>query len=439
VLARSVSLNILGQFGTLALGFAASVSLARALGPADRGLLALLVSVAEVGGILASVGLPAAVAFYASRRDSSAGGLLGNSLAYGAVLACVLVPAFWLLDDVLSTAFTHGLGTDLWVLAAAVIPLNFLTWTSFSLLTAELRFGLFNALFVASKALYLLLVLVLLAVFDLGVASGLVAMICALLVSAAGALESLLRRHRPVLDRVLFRIMVHYGARVQLWSASQLLLFRLDVLILQFFRPLSQVGYYVVAQIMAELAITLARGFYASVLPLSSRYEGDPRQADTTVASIRHHGILALAAIIGIAALGPVVISVAYGSAFEPAIVPMLIVLPGMWFVGTGTVVAAALSGRGRPGLASALSGLAVAMTVVLDLALIPAFGVNGAAVASLVSYTAYGVLSLGALSRVSGIPVTTLLIPSRADLALYPLTIRGALASLTRDSRSVP
>ena len=58
-----------------------------------------------------------------------------------------------------------------------------------------------------------------------------------------------------------------------------------------------------------------------------------------------------------------------YGARFHPALVAVLILLPGMWFLGTGTVVAGDLRGRGRPGLSSAVAGAAVVITVVLDVA----------------------------------------------------------------------
>ena len=53
------------------------------------------------------------------------------------------------------------------------------------------------------------------------------------------------------------------------------------------------------------------------------------------------------------------------------------------------------LRGRGRPGVSSLLAGLTAIVTVGLDLLLIPAYGANGAALASAVAYTVFGVGSL--------------------------------------------
>ena len=81
---------------------------------------------------------------------------------------------------------------------------------------------------------------------------------------------------------------------MQVGTILQLLNYRLDVIILQFFRPLAAVGYYVVASILAELVITVANAFQSSVLPLVSTTKATTvrRHLDRLA---RHHGILAVA------------------------------------------------------------------------------------------------------------------------------------------------
>ena len=98
----------------------------------------------------------------------------------------------------------------------------------------------------------------------------------------------------------------------------------------------------------------------------------------------------------------------------------MLILLPGIWFLGVGTVVQGDLGGRGRPGASSALAGLAAGVTVLLDFTCIPPFGVIGAVLASVAAYATFGVASLIALHRVSRVSLRESLVPTRGDLLLY-------------------
>src|SRR5207237_7488243 len=160
----------------------------------------------------------------------------------------------------------------------------------------------------------------------LGVTAGLVATAASLAVIGVGSLLVLLRTTRPRLDGGLFGSMVGYGVRNQLGLLFQSLNYRLDVIILQFFRPLNQVGYYVVAQIVAELTISLAASF-AGVVPIVAREDREEERAGTTTASIRQFAILAAASVVVTAAAGPLMIRLAFGASFDRAIVPMLLLL----------------------------------------------------------------------------------------------------------------
>ena len=133
-----------------------------------------------------------------------------------------------------------------------------------------MQFGRFNLLLVISQGRVRAVIVVLLGVLSFGVAGGLIAIGAASIVMIAGSLGPILKRGALRIDLALLRRMLHYGARVQIGSIFQLTNARLDVLILQFYRPLSEVGYYVVAQSIAELVMTLARSFQSSVLPLLS-------------------------------------------------------------------------------------------------------------------------------------------------------------------------
>lgn len=405
------------------LGLVASITLARLLGASDRGLLAVMLTVANVTYILSSVGLPTSVEYHASKRDARTGALLGNTLAYGAVLGAIVVPAAWFLREPLADAFAQGRGGGAWVLAGLLVPLTFLQWTTGNQLSGMLRFGLFNALFALSRLAYLIVVLLLLVVVDLGVSAGLIATAVGSVVLIAAGLRVVLRIDRPSLDRRLLGSMLRYGSKLQIGSLFQQLNFRLDVIILQAYRPLAEVGHYVVAQIVAELVLTLSAAFQNTVLPLAAR-EAEGRSEPSTARALRHHGILAVVAVVAVAVCGPVLIY-AFGPDFHESLLPLFILLPAMLFLGTGVVAAADLNGRGRPVLSSAASGIAVALTVLLDVILIPRYEVVGAAVASLVAYVAYGIFATGALALVSGIPLRELLVPRRDDFRVYPAAIR--------------
>jgi O-antigen/teichoic acid export membrane protein len=429
-LAHSVTLNVIGKVGTNAIGFAASIALARWLHPADRGLLALMVSISTLALILGGIGLPWAAVYYSTRKGVSPGAILGNSLVHASLLA-LLIPIAWLLDQQLADAFGQGQGGTTWVLAAALVPITFLDWTTHGQLQGMLLFGRYNALSVLSKVAYALGVIILVGTLNLGVTGGVIATGALSVVMILGALGPILANSRLRFERRLMGAMLHYGWRVQAGSVFQTAMARFDVVILQFFRPLSEVGYYVIAQTIAELLLELTEAFKSSVMPLVSHYEGDERQASTSADSVRHHGLLAGVATLANVFFGTAVILLAYGTQYRAAVLPMIVLLPGVWFLGMGGVIQSDLSGRGRPGASSKLAGVAAVVTIALDFVLIPPFGVIGAALASVIAYTTYGVASLIMLHRISGIPIRRLLVPTREDIEAYRQVTRQVFRRL--------
>jgi O-antigen/teichoic acid export membrane protein len=432
-LRRSLILNVAGQFATLLIGFVPSILVARWLGPTDRGLYAVVGTASGVALVLANAGVPMAVWYLASSKNPRTAQLFGNSLVYSAAIAVVLVPTTWALAPQLGSWLAHGYGGVAWVIAAVMVLVTFLDWTSHNQLLGGHRFGLFNALVVGQKIVFLLGVVVFLRWVNLGVSGVLLATIASSLLVICGSLPFLFSAGRPRFELPLLRRMLNYGWRTQVGGLFQYFNSRFDVLILQIFQPLSAVGYYVVAEILAELVLVFTRGFQSSVLSFVTRDSADrARQAETTAFSIRQHALLAIAATIANAVFSPLLIFVAYGPAYHNALLPFFIILPGICFLGTGLLIANDLNARGRPGLASTLSGAAVCITIALDLILIPTLGVPGAAIGSLVAYTLFGIASVWAECRISGIPVGEF-VPRRGDIAPYVLAIERVRRRLIR------
>ncbi len=381
----------------------------------------------EVTVAIAAAGFTYAVAYYASKRDAPRGAILGDSLLVAAVLAAVFVPFFGLAGPWLADLLSKGRSGDVWRLVGIVVVATFLDWCIHNQLLGKLQFGRLNALIALSRVASLAAIVVLVGVAGWGVAGGLLASIVASCVMIVGSLLAI-RDVRPSVDWRLMRALFAYGSRVAVGWIFQLVNYRADVFVLQAFVPLKDVGEYVVAALVAELALTGGGALSTSVNALVANYEGEDRQELTVASSMRHAFILTAVVVIGLATFGRFAITLAFGSAFEGAIAPMYILLPGMVFLGSASVVTGNLRGLGKPGRSSILAGATVAITLVLDFALIPVWGVNGAALASTIAYAAYGTASVLTLSRITGIPARNLVVPTSADLKAYVRAMRTIL-----------
>ena len=205
-------------------------------------------------------------------------------------------------------------------------------------------------------------------------------------------------------DRALFREVVTYGLRGQAGGILTLLNLRLDFAILGAMAGPAVLGVYAVASKYAELlrlpGTALTWVSYPRMAALSPDEAGQ-RARRLLLPCI---GVIVTAAI-PLALLCSPVMTLLYGQRFHSAVAPAQVLLVGMLLGGASGVASGYLYGRGRPGMNSLAMGCGVAVTVGLDLLLIPKFGVMGASVASTAAYLTSDVLLIMLLLRVSGRP----------------------------------
>jgi hypothetical protein len=126
-------------------------------------------------------------------------------------------------------------------------------------------------------------------------------------------------------------------------------------------------------------------------------------------------GCAGLALCIGL--LAPAIIGLLYGEAFLPAVTPLRILLAEAVVTGATNVIVQAYNATGRPGRASVLFAINIAVAGAAMVVLVPAFGAAGAAAAAL----AGALVRLGC--ALAGIPIVLRhplprLLPDRRDLA---------------------
>jgi O-antigen/teichoic acid export membrane protein len=413
----SLHRRTLGVFTTsvvvLGIGYIASILLARFLGADGRGLVAVIQTGASVLAGVAGMGTQDAATYYASRRPRRRAQVLGNGLAYGGILLVVSLALGFVLMGQLQRHVAPAYDERIWLLAALLVPTFYLDVLVMNLMSAQAAFGLKNRLSLAGRITTALATVAIVGWLGWGVAGALLATAPTLIIPTLGGLR-VLARNGIALSRPVQMASLRYGARAQVGALLNVLNGRFDLLVLAAFAPLATVGSYAIAQIVAELVLLFPNSMgYVLRAQVASQTRGDSLSG----AALRLNGTLVLGCVFGILAVGPPMILYGFGPGFHSALVPFLILLPGMWFLAAGGLVEDVLAGRGRPGLSSILAGVEVAITIGLDLLLIPRYGAIGGAIASVCAYTFYGTASIITVSRLDGVRARTLLFARRDEL----------------------
>lgn len=174
-----------------------------------------------------------------------------------------------------------------------------------------------------------------------------------------------------------------------------------DVLMVESFATSEQVGYYRSALVLVEflwfVPLSLQSVMLQSTSDLWRREEYD--RIEALAAQVTRYNLLFTALLaIGLAALAPVVVPLYYGAEFTPAIAPLLVLLPGTVGFAVARPILAISQAKGSMRTLILATGFTAVLNFVLNLLLIPRFGMLGAAAATTVGYGSLPVVqALGA------------------------------------------
>lgn len=204
-------------------------------------------------------------------------------------------------------------------------------------------------------------------------------------------------------------------------------LYHVDVLMLEAFSPESDVvGFYRAALVLTQLLWLVPRSI-EGVMTQSTSDLWNQGQIDrigdiasrATRYTLLFSGLLAL----GLGALAADVVPIYYGDPYARAVLPVILLLPGtVGFAVARPLVAINQSeGNLRPVLAA--TGAAAVVNFALNAALIPQFGMAGAAVATSIGYGSLPVFQVWAARRLGYHPLT--------DIRPGRLLVTGTLSAI--------
>jgi O-antigen/teichoic acid export membrane protein len=421
---------------TYGLGFLVSVLIARGLGPEGRGITALYQSAVGLAFAFLSLGIASSAVYFVARRDITARDAtragLSITLAATAVTAIGVAIAGLLYGDQLADR-----DVPYW-LALVAVPAVIQYRVVEAVLRAQGRYGAMNVIEL------LLPVTLCLGLVGVDLATGLtvsntVAVWSFAFLPAALLGYALLGSSAwPVAPagRTLLAPVVRFGLQGQLSNLIQLLNYRLDSYLVLLLLDTAAVGIYAIGVSLSEGMWFIANS--VAVVLLTEITSGDAEQAGRMTPVVCRNTLLVTAlASLGAAVVSPFVIPAVFGAAFDAAVGVFLWLLPGTVALAGTKILAAYVFSRGRPMLNAAIATVTLVVTLALDLALIPPFGVNGAAAAASGAYILSLVLTAIAYRRLSGGSIAAALLPRFEDVALYQAALRSALQRL-RPARGV-
>ena len=438
-LKRGLFYTLLAQLPMLVLFFAGSTFMTRLLAEEGRGIYALFQNQIVLFSLLLGLNLNLGITFFIPRTDFPRKDVLGVALSL--VVACGVVFPFLIwgavtLDRDHGLVFPEGytglmycgylylsvmlglLGT---VLTSVFLGLKrFKALNQVNILTSALSAGFFGAIYWYTDALGAMNIPL---VFISTLAMQLITVLiwCVLYVQEIGYLPPLVLKGPALTAMVRFSV-VGLAANI-----IQTINYRFDVWVVQEYSGVSELGLYAVAVGLAQLFFYIPTSFSRVMQPFLFGSDGTTmREKFLSLSRMNTTSVLVGCVLLG--AIASTAIPLLFGVNFTGSVSPLLILLPGIVFASAWKFLAVYVIHMQQQHFTLLASFVGAIVTIGLDLLLIPIWGINGAALATTISYLTTLLVTCFYLWRRMDLNVLHAFLIKSSDIKLLDQVTRGRL-----------
>ena len=418
MIARSAKLILLTDVAIIFSTMISSLVGARAFGPAGRGDLLVVVLWPPVIAMLAGAGLPTAYKYWMAREPDRVSRLFSNAVVYTVIVGLVAIS----FADVAVPHLVGNRSPEVMTLLRIYqvnIPAALLLNLMRGLLEGTRRFGWAGLARLLSFVVQGPGFAILWLSGHLTVATATYTLIAAQTISTSVALFAVWRELRPRWDPSWpeFKESMHYGLRDYPGGVADFTTLRLDQLVLGAMASNVAIGLYVIAVRLSEMTTLAADAIADALMPeVAASQDSESLCARSLRVGIYMH--IVLLPPLWLAA--PYILKILFGPGFVPATSAFrwLLIAAGVW--SCGSIVINSLRGFGYPGLSTLARFSAAVVTAFALVLMLPRFGITGAAIASLIGYSAMLVIVLAGFVKKRNLNLwRNRLRPERRDIFL--------------------
>jgi O-antigen/teichoic acid export membrane protein len=423
--ARSPLMRLLEDFGgTLVtifakMGFGVLIGIitARTLGPAARGIFALVSTFPASITTLTKFGQAQAVIYFIRREKEDASVVASTAVWFGLGTGALLVVGVLLLhEQILATVLR---GVPLWALVAVcpMIPILLMESYLYGVLQATDRFRVYNTRLLGESVIALLLMAVVLVGLGLGLPGALGVSVVLNTVMLVWVFWTIHKDTplRLTFDRALFRRMFRYGMKSHLQIIASHFNFKAGIYLCSYYLTPSEVAFYSIGAKFAEQMMSLPQSLGLAMFPRLAGMSEDRVHA-MTAAACRQTLVVTIASAVVLTLAGRFAIVTLYGADYAPAAVPLVWISWGIVMMSMYVLLSRDFTARDRQVINVIAAYIALGGNIGLNVWLIPRYGIEGAAMGTSISYSvAAGLLYLFFL-RESGLAWHVPLVPRSED-----------------------
>jgi len=416
---------------TVALSFITQIIIARVLGPTGKGAYSLIILVPTLLVNLGNLGIGISNTYFIGKKKYALNDIVSNSLISAIGFGIFFAGLFFLFLPWLKGFLLKGINSLYLVIAVLSLPFAFLILYFEFILLGKERIKKYNLVPLIRSTSLVILIFLSLVIFKKGIGYAVSSWVFATIVASilAFILVAQNAKIKISLNTKLLKDSIIFGSKGYLGNVIQLLNYRLDMFLVNFFMNVIFVGYYSVSVLLAE-TLWYFPGAVGTVLfpKVASVSSNVANELTPKVCRITLFFTLIFSLILFL--LSKIIISIFFGFRFLPALSPLWILLPGIVILSIPKVLSNDLIGRGYPIINTYAAGAGLVTNILLNLIFIPKWGISGAAFASTIAYILIAVIVIVAFKKITKNNIFDTLIIKKADFQI----LRNKLTMLFRN-----
>lgn len=406
------------------------VLIARVFGPEGNGKFTVALLLPMILITFLNLGIGSANIYHIASGKISLSTALRVSIKYWLVLSAIgtAVGAISICLDVIK--FLPGVDVNLFWWALAVFPVTLCQSYLTSLFVGLQRFREFNLVSLVQPLVTLIVIaaIVLVGIREVEYLIGayIIGLAVAIMLSVY-YLNSIKGLNKDKQDDYSYSSCAfNYGHKSNLSNILAYVNYKADMFLVNYLIGTSSAGIYVVAVQLVERLWLLSHSVSIILLPRLSQLNSDEEKRKQ-ITPIICRWVVALTLLGGVllGAISSPLIDLFFGDAYLDAVMPLLLLLPGI-LAGSGSrILSNDIAARGRPEINMYIAWLVVTVNIAGNILLIPQFGLPGAAAATSAAYLLNLFLKLLIYSRFTGNRWSDSLFIKIADVRMMLLRIR--------------
>lgn len=417
---KNVISTVITRVAITAIGMGISVVIARVLGAKGQGIFSVSILLPSMLAIFTTFGINVASTYFIAKKKYDPKEVLGANIMLAFSISLITILIGLIIIFFFSNEILPGIEYVYMVFALLLIPFTMFFEMCGSILLGLQKIRKYNFLSFLQSFSFLLLILVLLLRFRLGIKAAIFAQI----LSFAFASAVLFFISKKETQGIIFRLnkeyiqqVFSYGLKIYLTSILNILHYRISLILINLLLNPVSVGLYTISSKLSEGILLISISTSTVLFPKVSSETHLATIKDITPMVCRSVMFLCLIFCIIFFISSHWIIIFLYSNSFVESVAPFQILLIGTLAISGFTILMNDLAGRGKPIISAYITGSAVFLNIVLNIFLIPKFGIKGAAWAGSISYVLTFIVTVFIYSKISGNKISDILILQRADI----------------------